>query len=470
MKKTFPLTPDEICALKDSVDFEDVCNHLIDSIYITDGEGTTLYVNQKYLDLGNLKLEEIIGRNIFDINEEEDIYTNGVLPTVIKTKKSAETIGTLTRTNKKLHVTGIPIFDKKGNIKYAIAHQKDIKRLEELRENLATLRVAYNQESAELEYLRQRQLDDIDIVIESDSMKEAFSTISAIAETDVTVLITGESGTGKEVLSDAIYKNSNRNGQPFIKINCSAIPSNLLESELFGYEPGAFTGASKNGKPGLVEIANEGVLLLDEIGDMPLDLQAKMLRVLQEQQITRVGGKTPINLDVRLIAATNKDLKEEIRKGTFREDLYYRLNVVPIHLEPLRNRKEDLGPLMDGLLKKYNSKYNKDIIMTMGANQLLHEYEWPGNIRELKNIIERMVVVNKTGVIDVDLVSSVLNLKHAYVEHTSADSYTLKGAVEDLEKRIIVKAIEANGSKRKAATALGVDHSTLIKKCQRYGI
>lgn len=468
MKKNIPLNNEEICVLKNSVDFEDICNHLIDSIYITDGEGTTLYVNQKYLELGNLRLEEIIGRNIFDINEEEDIYTNGVLPTVIKTKKPAETIGTLTRTNKKLYVTGIPIFDQDGNIKYAIAHQKDIERLEELQDNLATLRIAYNQESAELEYLRQRQIDNIDIIVESDNMKEAFSTISAIADTDVTVLITGESGTGKEVLSDAIYKNSNRNGQPFIKINCSAIPANLLESELFGYEPGAFTGANQNGKTGLIEIANEGVLLLDEIGDMPLELQAKMLRVLQEQQITKIGGKSPIKLDIRFIAATNKDLKKEIEKGNFREDLYYRLNVVPIHLEPLRNRQKDLGPLMDGLLKKYNAKYNKDIIMTMGASQLLQEYEWPGNIRELKNIIERMVVVNKTGVIDVELVSSVLNLKYTYTEN--AEPYTLKEAVEDLEKRLILKSIDANGSKRKAAAALGVDHSTLIKKCQRYGI
>ncbi|MCQ4635795.1 sigma 54-interacting transcriptional regulator [Anaerovorax odorimutans] len=467
MKNNIPLNNDEIQALKNSVDFEDICNHLIDSIYITDGQGTTLYVNQKYLDLGNLKPEEIVGRNIFDINEEEDIYTNGVLPTVLKTKQTAETIGTLTRTNKKLYVTGIPILDEEGNIKYAIAHQKDIERLEELRENLATLRVAYNQESAELEYLRQKQMNDINIIVESDNMKEAFSTISAIADTDVTVLITGESGTGKEVLADAIYKNSTRNGQPFIKINCSAIPANLLESELFGYEPGSFTGANQKGKTGLIEIANDGVLLLDEIGDMPLELQAKMLRVLQERQITKIGGKAPIDLNVRFIAATNKDLKKEIEKGHFREDLYYRLNVVPIHLEPLRKRSEDLGPLMDGLLKKYNTKYNKDIIMTMGASQLLHEYEWPGNIRELKNIIERMVVVNKTGVIDVALVSSVLNIKHTF---TSADSFSLKGAVEDLEKRMILKAIEMNGSKRKAATALGVDHSTLIKKCQRYGI
>lgn len=460
----------DVKELESRINFEEICNHLIDSIYITDGEGTTLYVNQKYLELGELELDEVLGTNIFDEKAEHRIYSNGVLPTVLDTKEKAESIGTLLRTDTKLHITGIPIFDEDGNVKYAVAHQKDLERLEELGENLAQLRIANEKDSAELEYLRQKQVGDIEIVTESENMKEAFTTVSAIAATDVTVLITGQSGTGKEVLCDVIYKSSNRNDKPFIKINCSAIPENLLESELFGYEPGAFTGADEKGKPGLMEIANKGILLLDEIGDMSLDLQAKMLRVLQDKEITRIGGKDPIKLDVRLIAATNKDLQEEIDKGNFREDLYYRLNVVPIHLLPLKERKADLGPLMDRFLERYNDRYNKKVIMTTGARQMLHEYEWPGNVRELKNVLERMVVVNTSEVIDVNVVQSMLNLGNAQMSEIPDNSNTLKAAVEDLEIRIIKRAIAENKSKRKAATALGIDHSTLIKKCQRYGI
>lgn len=456
--------------LKNRVDFEEICNHLIDSLYITDGKGTTLYVNQKYLELGDLSAEEVLGTNIFEEKKEHSLYTNGVLPEVIETGMPAESIGTLLKTNKKIHITGLPIYDKEGKVKYAVALQKDLARLEELRQNLAQLRIANDKDSAELEYLRQKQMGDIEIVTESDNMKEAFTTVSAVAATDVTVLITGESGTGKEVLCDAIYKSSNRNGKPFIKINCSAIPENLLESELFGYEKGAFTGADEKGKAGLMEIANGGILLLDEIGDMPVDLQAKMLRVLQDKEITRIGGKNPIKLDVRLIAATNKDLQEEIKNGNFREDLYYRLNVVPIHILPLKERKADLGPLMERFLQNYNAKYDKKVSMTTGAIQMLHEYEWPGNIRELKNVIERMVVVNTSEIIDVDLVKNILHVDNSIAEVISDDSNTLKAAVEDLEIRIITNALAKHKSKRKAAEALGIDHSTLVKKCQRYGI
>lgn len=468
---TNTITKQKIKELESKIDFKEICDRLIDSLYITDGEGTTLYVNQKYLELGDLKAEEIIGKSVYEINEEKELYTNGVLPTVLKTKEMAENIGTLVRTNTKLHVTGIPIFDENGEIKYAIAHQKDIKRLEDLQENLAELRLANNSDSAELEYLRQKQFADVSIVAESDNMREAFAIVNAIAGADVTVLITGESGTGKEVLCDTIYRNSTRNGKPFIKINCSAIPGNLLESELFGYEPGSFTGANKNGKAGLIEIANGGILLLDEIGDMPLDLQAKLLRVLQEKKITRIGGSKEISVDFRVLASTNKDLETEIKNGTFRDDLYYRLNVVPIHLKPLKERPEDLDPLIEKFLENYNNKYNKNVIITIGALDLMHEYDWPGNIRELKNIIERMVVINKNEVIDVEFANNILNIReNIKINRNEGSDSTLKGAVAALEIRMITKAISTYGSKRKAAAALGIDHSTLVKKCQKYNL
>ncbi|MGF6375718.1 PAS domain S-box-containing protein [Clostridiales Family XIII bacterium PM5-7] len=454
----------------DHIDFKQICDHLIDAIYVTDGSGNTIYVNEAYSKLGNISRDEIIGQNIFNLNRSKDLYSGGVLPEVLSSKQRCERVGTMTRTNKKVHITGVPVFDKNGNIIYAIATEKDVERLEELKEHLAELHKENSQGALEIQYLRDRQIVDSDIVAESQSMQEAFSIAKSVAATDVTVLITGESGTGKEIIADAIYLTSNRNGKPFIKLNCSAIPANLLESELFGYEEGAFTGALKGGKPGLFEIANGGVVLLDEIGDMPLALQAKLLRVLQSYQVTRIGGQTPISLDIRLIASTNKDLKQEILDGNFREDLYYRLNVVPIVLMPLKERQADIEPLVEIFLKKYNGRYNKKVIVTREAMSMLVEYPWPGNIRELKNVVERMVVINFTNVIDGETVARVLGLSEEQIVSASSGLGTLKAATEAVERQMIKAALSRCGSKRKAAASLGVDHSTLVKKCQRLGI
>ncbi|MEE0741550.1 MAG: sigma 54-interacting transcriptional regulator [Emergencia sp.] len=453
-----------------SIDFKKICDHLIDAIYVVDSQGNTLYVNDAYLALGDIKREELVGKNIFDLNKTKRFYSGGVLPDVLTTGKRCEKVGTLTRTNTKVHITGVPVFDDDGHIKYAIATEKDVARLEELKDHLAELRKENTQGAAELAYFRDKQIYDMDIVIESACMHEAFAIARSVAKTDVTVLITGESGTGKEIIADAVYMESERKGKPFIKLNCSAIPANLLESELFGYEEGAFTGAKKGGKAGLFEIANGGTVLLDEVGDMPLDLQVKLLRVLQSKEVTRVGGKAPVSLDIRLIASTNKDLKSGIENGTFREDLYYRLNVVPITLKPLKERQADIEPLVEIFLKQYNTRYNKSIIMTRLAKAMMLEYGWPGNIRELKNVMERMVVINFTDVIDGDVVARVLGLPAAKVQAANSKHGTLKTATEALERQMIRNALEQYGSKRKAAAALGVDHSTLVKKCQRLGI
>lgn len=452
------------------IDFRTICDNMIDALYVTDHHGNTIYVNDAYLKLGDLSREEIIGKNIVILNEKQDLYSGGVLPDVIKSKKRVERVGTLTRTNKKVHITGIPIFDDQDHIRYAVATEKDIERLEELEDNLAELRKENYKGSIELEYLRDRQVVNSDVVAESSCMQEAFAIAKSVANTDVTVLITGESGTGKEIIADAIYMSSNRNGKPFIKLNCSAIPANLLESELFGYEEGSFTGAKKGGKPGLFEIANGGVVLLDEIGDMPLDLQVKLLRVLQSHEVLRIGGKDSINLDIRLIASTNKDLKASIANGTFREDLYYRLNVVPITLQPLKERQADIEPLVEIFLKRYNNRYNKSVILTRGAMVMMLEYPWPGNIRELKNVVERMVVINLSNVIDGEIVSRVLGLTSEQKSAINPNVSTLKAATEALEKQLIQEALVKHGSKRKAAASLGIDHSTLIKKCKRLGI
>ncbi|MFV0517611.1 MAG: sigma-54 interaction domain-containing protein, partial [Aminipila sp.] len=504
-----------VAKFKDNyIDFEEICNHLIDAIYVADKNGKTIYVNQAYLDFSGLTINDFVGKSVYEINSEKKLYTNGVIPTVIKTKERTEAVGTVISTNKKIFITGIPILDENGELKYAVAHDKDIDHLERLKDALALLKSQQVSNNAELEYLRQRQLVNKEIIAKSKNMSDAVQTAHTVAATDVTVLIWGESGTGKEVIADYIYKFGKRTGKPFIKINCSAIPSHLLESELFGYEEGSFTGAIKGGKAGLFEIASGGVILLDEIGDMPIDLQTKLLRVLQEKEVCRIGGSKVINLDVRIIASTNKDLLQAIKKGEFREDLYYRLNVVPIYLAPLRERREDIQPLVKRFLDKYNKRYAKLVQLTPGALSILTDYQWPGNIRELKNVMERMIVINSGSEIDAATVKQVLgilpvteftaepqSLHSTQFQHTSeniaentsknitqntsentvqnnADHITsengdfiagsiylskadnsLKKAVEEFEKDIIRSAISENGSKRKAATALKVDHS-----------
>ena len=308
------------------------------------------------------------------------------------------------------------------------------------------------------------------IIGKSPLLERVLQTVSRIASTHAPVLITGESGTGKEVITNQIYQASKRFGKPFLKVNCAAIPDTLMESELFGYEPGAFTGASKSGKTGIFELANGGTLMLDEIGEMSVQMQTKLLRVLQNHEITKIGGHKAIPVDVRIIAATNKNLLQCIEEHTFREDLYYRLNVVPIQLVPLRERKSDIEVLFYHFFEKYTKKYNKPIEIYSDALHLLENYNWPGNIRELENVTERLVVINQNNIIDKKTVALVLGIRDTNSYAHPEDEYNLKASTIALEKHIIEKALATFHTKRKAATALGIDHSTLVKKCQRYGI
>lgn len=452
------------------VDFEQICDNLPDAIYVADKEGTTVYVNDMYQQLSGISKNEVIGENIHRINKEKKLYTNGILPTILKQQRRSEKIGVMKRTNTTVYITGFPIFDENNKLKYAVAHDRNIQQLEIVKDQLIQLKEAQAKAENEIQYLRTQQIKQVDLIFKSPQMYQALSTALAVAPTDATVLITGESGTGKEVITNQIYQASNRCDKPFLKINCAAIPETLMESELFGYVPGAFTGANKNGKTGIFELANNGTLMLDEIGEMSLQMQTKLLRVLQNHEVTKVGGSKAIPVDVRIIAATNRNLLECIKEKTFREDLYYRLNVVPITLAPLRERKEDIELLIQHFLTNFNKKYNKQIEIYSDALHLMKSYNWPGNIRELENVIERLVVINQSNVIDKKTVSMVVGLQNADTYDPLEEAYDLKAATTALERRIIEKALTEFHSKRKAAAALGIDHSTLVKKCQRYGI
>ncbi len=294
--------------------------------------------------------------------------------------------------------------------------------------------------------------------------------IHQVADLDVTVLITGETGSGKEIVANEIYLNSSRKSGPFIKVNCAAIPTNLLEAELFGYERGAYTGAASTGKLGMFELADKGTILLDEIGEMPLELQSKLLRVIQHKEIIRVGGRKPIKLDVRILSATNCDLRELVRQGKFREDLFYRLNVFPIHIPPLRLRVDDIEMLTKHFLDVYNTKYGKQTGIESPGVEILKRYLWPGNIRELQNIIERLVIVSdQNTVISAEQIGKLLNIDPFYTELLNQE-LGLKEIVENIEKKTIEKVLTLCGSTRKAAKILRIDQSTVVKKAKKLGI
>ncbi|MBW2108633.1 MAG: sigma-54-dependent Fis family transcriptional regulator [Deltaproteobacteria bacterium] len=307
---------------------------------------------------------------------------------------------------------------------------------------------------------------------DSAAIQKVFELIEKVADTDSTVLITGESGTGKELIAKAIHYNSYRRDNPMVVINCGAIPEELLESELFGHEKGAFTGAHKT-RVGRFELANGGTIFLDEIGDMSPNLQVKLLRVLQEQKFERVGGTRTLEIDVRIIAATNKNLINAVNKGTFRQDLYYRLNVIPMKVPPLRMRKSDIPLLIDFFIKKFNKQTRKRITgLAQEAQDVLMAYRWPGNVRELENLIERLVILSNGDSITLEDIPESIKGKTAKVESIEVkipkDGIVFDQAVEEYEKKLILQALsETNWVKTKAAKLLNINRTTLIEKMKK---
>jgi transcriptional regulator with PAS, ATPase and Fis domain len=298
-------------------------------------------------------------------------------------------------------------------------------------------------------------------------MKTLMSVVEKVARVDSNILLIGESGVGKGLIAETIHKLSNRSNNNFVNINCGAIPETLLESELFGYEKGAFTGANREGKIGQIELADKGTLFLDEISELPLQMQVKLLKVINEKKFIRVGGTKTVTSDFRLIAATNKDLRRLVKEGKFREDLFYRLNVVPISIPPLRERKEDIIVLVKYFLEKYNKRYNVSKKISPEAFDVFLEYNWPGNVRELENCIERIVVTVDKDIIDLsDLPGFLFKPFQDYTEPT--ELLPLKKAVEQTERQLIIKAYKLYKNTYKVANILGISQPTVVRKLKKY--
>ncbi|MCY6371926.1 sigma 54-interacting transcriptional regulator [Clostridium ganghwense] len=438
-----------------------------DGIYITDGKANTLRINKSYEEITGLKREDMLGKNMKDLEKKGYISKSATL-LVLERGKSV-TIQQKYKSGRKVMISSNPIFNKKGEISLVVTNVRDVTALIELEEQLEKNKELTEKYYYELEQMRVKLLNTADIVAEDHHMLETIKLANRVSKVDTTVLILGETGVGKEEISKYIHKNSNRKNKQFLEINCGAIPHTLIEAELFGYEKGAFTGANKDGKMGLFEVADGGTLFLDEIGELPLDMQVKLLRVLQKNEITRIGGVKPIKIDVRILAATNRNLEEMVREKTFREDLYYRLNVVPIVIPPLRERKQDIMPLIKYFLSQFNKKYGLNDYFDSNVLKCFYEYNWPGNVRELKNIVERLVIISDKEKITLqDLPSKYLS-SYSGVEISSQDDIIpLKEGVERLEQRLIKKSFDKYGNVRDAAKALCIDPSTFVRKRKRY--
>lgn len=457
--------PSELDSSKELLkELEAIIRSSYDGMFITDGEGVVLRVNDAYERITGIKTSEIMGKNMRSL-VEAGYYDESVTLHVME-KRTTITINQTVKKDRKILVTGTPLFDEQGKLFRVVTNVRDITELVKLQNQLLKTKEQTLKYKTELSHLRAMHIQNHDMISRSPKMARVIELSMKIADVDSNVLITGESGTGKELIAKLIHKHGKTTARPFIKINCAAIPEQLLESELFGYEGGAFTGAKKEGKPGLFELAHNGTLFLDEVGDLPLLLQVKLLRAIQEKEIMRVGGTRSITVNARIIAATHRDIAKMVQHGTFREDLYYRLMVVPINLPPLRERKEDVPLLIMHFIEKFNKHfgYNKRILPEV-IDKLV-EYSWPGNVRELENVIERMMVTAAGEALTADLVPETIWRKNFLPKKGTK----LKEAVAQTEAYLLTECYKEYRSWQKVAEVLGIDRTTVFRKAVRYGL
>lgn len=441
-------------------------------LFITDGNCRILGINDYFQKVTTISRDELVGKNV-QYMLDNDYISESICQKVVKERKIITGILRYKNIEKEVIVTGKPIFDEHGEIQFIVCTLRDWNLLTDLYKELHAAKAQSEQYREQLQNMTIQQMEDTDYISKDQKTKKMLQMAVRIAKGDSSVLLLGESGVGKDMLARFIHKYSPRavkNGS-FVHVNCGAIPESLFEAEFFGYAPGAFTGASKTGKLGLVELADGGTLFLDEVAELPLFMQAKLLKVLQNRTITRVGDTQEKTVDIKIIAATNKNLEKLVENGEFRQDLYYRLNVFPIQIPGLRERKDDIPPLIAFFLERFNKKYQQNKSINQDALEALISYNWPGNVRELENTVERLVVLCPDDRIQTNhlpdnfaenlLVSEAVRL---------SGKLPLRTIVERVEKAVILNSINTTDTLQDTASQLGLDVSTLTRKKQKYGI
>lgn len=471
LNKLHSVTSEDIDRLEGKLsDLESVIDLIHDGVGVADAEGRIVLLNASHKRITGHKKEDLLGKKLSTL-KTKGVISESIALKVFESGKQV-TIMQKFKSGKEALVTGKPFYDEDGKIIKVVASFRDLTELIRLRESVRRIQELNEQYRMEVMELRRKQIAYDKVLANSPAMKKVVDRVIRVAGNDCTILITGESGVGKEVVAKMVHNLSLRAEGPFIEVNCGAIPASLLESELFGYETGAFTGASSEGKRGLFELANGGTLLLDEIGELSTDLQVKLLRAIQEQEIYRLGGTKPIKLNFRLIASTNQNLKERINSGNFREDLYYRLNVIPIEIPPLKERKEDIIPLALHFMENIAAQNGKSYELTTEAAAFLEQYHWPGNVRELRNLFERLSVFAESNTIGSTEIMECLDLNtdQNITPLTISGVIPLREAKKMVEGEIIRRALKKYGSARKTADYLGVSHTSLNRKIKEHSL
>ena len=441
--------------------YRDIIYNYQGSIIVVDKTGKLVFCNNGTCELTSMTRDQLVGKTAYDLKRTKVFSESSLINTLESKKPSICYLVINGNKNRGVYAYSVPLFDESGEIKNVIAFSQGEAFSDEYFSRIES-------EKRHIKDMFKKVIignEDNQYIAVNPQMREIFNFAAQISKVDTNIIIYGESGTGKEVLAKHIHNCSHRNKEIFIPVNCSAIPDDLIESEMFGYEKGSFTGASREGKPGLFEIADNGTLFLDEIGDLPFHLQPKLLRVLETGEIRRIGGNRSRKLNVRIISATNKNLSDMVKNGTFREDLYYRLNVFPIEIPPLRQRIDSLEYIIADILPELSYRCNVNpLILGTDALQKLKAYAWPGNIRELSNVLEKAIILSDGKVI---LEEDIMLPEN----HCIAEERTLKERKEAFEKALILEALQTcNYERNKTAALLGIGRTSLFEKMRKYDV
>ena len=448
-----------------------------DGIFLSNRQGITLRVNKAYEAISGVDREHLEGMHVLDL-QKQGIFNKVLNPSVVQTGKPTSLVQEFGKDKRTFHLRGFPVFDSNGQVSLVVTFVRDITSITQLQRQI-------NEQGQLIEQYQNRMAailsahEQIEGIFDSRPMQTLLGKLMRIAVTDATILLLGETGTGKDVLARLIHANSPRKNEVFIKVDCSSISEQLIESELFGYVKGAFTGANTQGKAGYFESADGGTLFLDEIGELPFSMQSRLLRVLQDQEIVRVGSPKARKVDVRILAATNRDLSADIATGKFRQDLYFRLNVAELMVPPLRERREDIPLLSQLFLEQFNGKYKKHVRFSPRTFRALASYSWPGNVRELQNMIQQLVITNDDEVIEPHALASRIQQSFGeqeeyphpqtreYVPQLPCTPRPLKEVIASIECDLLRRAVEQYGSYSKVAEMFQINRSTLFRKLQR---
>lgn len=454
--------------MRDLVDILNPQNNLIlaDDVMLSDANGTILWVSESYEQNFGFAHNSMVGKSAFDL-EADGTFSPCITAEVIRTGQKITTTQAINHKHKNVMTVGIPLFDDSGRLKYAVCFNTvSMEQINTIQRNYRQMQESLAQYSQEIAELRTRNTST-SLILKSSAMQRIWTLMQNTANTHANILITGETGVGKSAVAKAIHAMSDRTNGPFIEVNCAVLHENLIESELFGYEKGAFTGAASSGKIGKIELANHGTLFLDEIGELPPRIQSKLLQLIQDKTIERLSGNKKIELDFRLLVATNRNLEEEVQRGLFRSDLYYRLNVIRLHIPPLRDRRDDILPLAHQFLASFCAEYGKSLTFSPRFLTFLEQYHWPGNVRELENLIEHLVITSQDAVIDIRALPAQY-ATHGMLYDGVAMNRTLAEQMDAFEGQIIRQAYQRCGSSVALAKELGISQPTAVRKIAKY--